>query len=91
MNKLDTDKILKQVIPNYMESCAKNVAKDAKARAPVDTGKLRDSITYNKTGEYEYQIGSDVEYAIFQELGTVKLSAQPFLRPSLQNKMNYKI
>lgn len=58
----------------------------AKQLAPVDTGRLRSSITWklghDGLGLYA-QIGSNVEYAIFQELGTSHMPAHPFLRPSL--------
>jgi HK97 gp10 family phage protein len=41
----------------------------AKQNAPVDTGRLRNSITH-QDGEKETVIGSNVEYAAAQELGT---------------------
>lgn len=31
-----------------------------------------------------YVVGSSVEYAIYQELGTSKMSAQPYLRPAAE-------
>ena len=55
---------------------------DAVPLAPVDTGNLRDSITYKVDGD-EGKVGTNVEYAIHQEYGTKKMSAQPFLRPAL--------
>ena len=57
---------------------------DAVYRAPVLTGNLRDSITYN-VSEEEGRIGTNVEYAEFVEMGTKKMSAQPYLRPALDN------
>lgn len=36
-------------------------------------------------------IGTNVEYAVYQELGTSKMSAQPFLKPAVVNhKAEYK-
>ena len=55
---------------------------DATPMAPVDTGNLRDSITYKVDGD-EGRVGTNVEYAIHQEYGTKKMAAQSFLRPAL--------
>ena len=94
----------------------------AKELCPVDTGLLRNSITFAiggqapailayqsndrdkngnpievKKGQYEGQApaddddqitvyaGTNVEYAPYQELGTRKLDARPFLRPAFEN------
>lgn len=62
--------------------------RSAKEYAPVDTGTLRRSITHElgKRGVEQYvRIGTNVFYAIFQELGTVKHPAHPFLRPALED------
>ena len=53
----------------------------AKKNAPVDTGRLRNSITHEVDGQEVY-IGSNVEYAPYVEMGTVKMKAQPFLKPA---------
>lgn len=59
----------------------------AKRICPVDTGRLRSSITWD-VGEDDLglvaTIGSDVEYAPHVELGTSRSPAQPFLRPALR-------
>lgn len=60
----------------------------AKSNAPVDTGRLKGSITTNKSGKgssYQVSIGTDVEYAPHVEFGTYKQSAQPFLHPAFDN------
>lgn len=56
---------------------AERVAATARAKAPVATGRLRDSITADKDRVY-----TDVEYAPFVEYGTATDPAQPFLRPA---------
>jgi HK97 gp10 family phage protein len=53
----------------------------AKKETPVDTGRLRNSISHATDKEAAY-IGTNVEYAPYVELGTSKMSAQPFLRPA---------
>ena len=55
---------------------------DAKSLSPVDTGNLRNSITYKVSAD-DGKVGTNVHYAIHQEYGTKKMSAQPFLRPAL--------
>lgn len=41
-----------------------------KQGAPVDTGRLRNSITHEMEGDDTVAVGSDVKYSIYQELGT---------------------
>lgn len=53
----------------------------AKDRCPVDTGNLRNSITHTSDGKATY-IGTNVAYGKYPELGTVKMAAQPYLRPA---------
>lgn len=58
----------------------------AKRACPVDTGRLRASITHALATDNQGLhaiIGSNVHYAIFQEFGTRYMSAQPYLRPAL--------
>lgn len=56
----------------------------AKRLCPVDTGRLRNSITHTDDGEAEY-IGTNVEYAPYVELGTSRTRAQPYLKPAVVN------
>ena len=61
---------------------------EAKLRCPVDTGRLRQSIIrqVNEPDE-SVRIGTPVEYGPYVEFGTIKMKAQPFLRPAvLDNK-----
>lgn len=53
----------------------------AKDMCPVDTGNLRNSITHTSDGKAAY-IGTNVTYGKYVELGTVKMAAQPYLRPA---------
>jgi HK97 gp10 family phage protein len=58
----------------------------AKQRCPVDTGRLRSSISSQLDigeGVPAVVIGTDVEYAIYVELGTSRMAARPFLRSSV--------
>jgi HK97 gp10 family phage protein len=58
----------------------------AKQLCPVDTGRLRSSITHElatQGGQLSARIGTDVDYGKHVELGTARAAAQPFLRPGL--------
>ena len=57
----------------------------AKQLCPVDTGRLRNSITHAQVDEDTEVIGTNVKYAPFVELGTKKQKAQPYLRPAAEN------
>ena len=52
----------------------------AKLACPVDTGRLRNSLSHAVDGNAAI-IGTNVEYAPYVELGTSRMSAQPYLRP----------
>lgn len=55
----------------------------AKNACPVDTGRLRNSITHQvRPSEKSVYIGTNVEYAPYVELGTSRMKPQPFLRPA---------
>lgn len=55
----------------------------AKKEAPVDTGRLRNSIANAvDADEKASYIGTNVEYAPDVELGTSRMAARPFLRPA---------
>jgi HK97 gp10 family phage protein len=60
----------------------------AKELCPVDTGRLRNSITYEaRPSEHAVYIGTNVEYGKYVELGTSnkKYPKQPFLRPAIED------
>ena len=56
----------------------------------IDTGRLRNSISYTVDGEAAY-IGTNVEYAPYLELGTKKIAAHHYLkRAATEHKDEYK-
>lgn len=59
-----------------------------KMNAPVDTGRLRNSITHAQEDENTVAIGTAVEYAAYVELGTQRTAAQPYLRPAIEDHMS---
>lgn len=54
--------------------------------APVDTGRLRQSVSVQQTVPLVFRVGTNVEYAPHVEFGTRKMRARPFLRPALRGK-----
>lgn len=60
----------------------------AKKEAPVDTGALKASIgseiVKGPGSVIIGKVGSTLEYAPYQEYGTSKMKAQPYLRPTLK-------
>ena len=80
---INTKKIEKSLI-NKLILIGEFVEGEAKLRCPVDTGNLRDSIKYSiDENEPAVLIGTNVEYAPYVEFGTVKMQAQPYLRPAV--------
>lgn len=57
----------------------------AKRLCPVDTGRLRNSITHAFVAEDEIAIGTNVEYALYVHEGTSKRGGTPFLTRAVQN------
>ena len=69
---------------------------DAEVNVAVDTGMLKQSIVHgsdvvHNTDSVTGIVGTSVHYAIYQEMGTVKMAAHPFLMPALNaNKDTFK-
>lgn len=92
---LDTvalDRLLRSpegVVGVFLAKKAVQVEREAKHLCPVDTGRLRASITHgldrDEQGLVAY-VGSNVKYAVFVELGTRHMGAKPYLRPALRSK-----
>ena len=62
------------------------VERDAKLNAPVDTGRLRASISHTnegfETNNPSVMVGSNISYGQAVEFGTSKKPAHPFLFPA---------
>ena len=73
-----------------LEKCGLIAEGYAKRLCPVDTGRLRNSITHttrSEPGPVAY-IGTNVEYAPYVELGTSRTKAQPYLRPAIADHVD---
>ena len=64
------------------EANAREIEVKAKQRAPVDLGKLRQSIGTVRRAEKSYSVVANAPYAAFQEFGTGNLVSVP---PELQS------
>lgn len=86
--------LVKSRVPQYVararagmegavEKAAFDIESRAKGLAPVDTGTLRSAIFANGDG-LEWRVDSPVHYSIYQEFGTHKMAAHPFLVPAAE-------
>lgn len=72
-----------QAVALALEEIGLTAENYAKKACPVDTGRLRSSITHLvDAGENAVFIGTNVEYAPYVELGTVNMGPRPFLVPA---------
>jgi HK97 gp10 family phage protein len=93
--KLDTRTLDKwiamtgQSVDKAMSGIAFQVEGEAKNLAPVATGALKNSLNTQKQSEAHYTVSDGVEYGIYQELGTGKMSAHPFMIPAVEKARKY--
>jgi HK97 gp10 family phage protein len=75
-----------EAVVRALESIGLTAEAYAKLNCPVDTGRLRNSITHtvDESGQVVY-IGTNVEYAAYVELGTVNTKAQPYIKPAVSD------
>lgn len=69
-------------IRRALERIGQRGEKIAKVYCPVDTGRLRNSISHS-SDDSRAVIGTNVEYAPYVELGTSKRTPHAFLRPAV--------
>lgn len=79
-------KELDSTVGQILEANAQEIERDAKSKAPVDTGKLQQSIKALKESDKSYVIRANntgkAPYAGFVEYGTRYMRAQPYLFPA---------
>lgn len=84
----DNSSLFKNALPEQIAQALEAIGLTAEAHAkelcPVDTGRLRNSISHARDDDSAY-IGTNVEYAAYVELGTSKMKPRPYLRPAAQN------
>jgi HK97 gp10 family phage protein len=67
-----------------VRKAAFDIEAGAKQRAPVDTGALKGSIKAEMINDLNAEIVAGKDYAIYQELGTHKMAAHPFMGPAAE-------
>ena len=86
--------IFKAINRNFLPKAGIEVQKEVvriiRAKDIIDSGRLRASIK-NRVKVDEVRVGTNVEYAPYQEYGTVKMPARPFLRPALDNSRKFLV
>ncbi len=81
---------LKKAKRNALEAIGARAETHAKAKTPVDTGRLRNSITHVTDDDAAY-IGTNVEYAPYVELGTRRNKAHHMLKKAAtEHREEYK-
>jgi HK97 gp10 family phage protein len=91
------DNSMKARVHDAMRFEAETMKNVARARCPVRTGRLRDSI-YAKVRNWVVRLGATVPYAVYQEFGTRYIRARRFLTnavelrmPLLINRINHAV
>jgi len=89
--KLDalTPKVKRNIVNALNRASLRQVAA-AQIKAPVDTGYLRSSIQQEKqatVADMEAVNAVGAEYGIYQELGTIRQAAQPYMLPAFVETM----
>lgn len=90
VTKDNRDEVLQELdrcVLAAMEKCGLVAEGYAKRLCPVDTGNLRNSIAHAVQGKVAY-IGTNVEYAPYVEMGTIRTRAQPFIKPSVADHVD---
>ena len=89
-NREQIEHAINKAIAAALEECGLAAERFAKAKCPVDTGRLRNSITHalDLSDEAVY-VGTNVEYAPYQEFGTHGRDGKHFLRDSANGHGSY--
>ena len=90
---MNTDKVL-QSVAFQVEAEAKKRAPRDPQRPPMDmtakvTGALKNSIHTERKKAGLYWVVDGVEYGIYQELGTSRMQARPFMVPAVEKVRQY--
>ena len=73
----------KPVVERAVAQTAFQIEGWAKGMAPADTGALRNSLAAAKERELTWRVTANADYAVYVEMGTRHMDAQPYLDPAL--------
>lgn len=90
---MNTDKVL-QSVAFQVEAEAKKRAPRDPLRPPMDptvptTGALKNGIHTERKRAGLYWVADSVDYGIYQELGTSRMQARPFMVPAVEKVRQY--
>jgi len=71
-------------IPFAVAKALISIERRAKERSRVDTGAMRGGWQHVMTGATEGTVSNPVPYTIYNEYGTIFMSAQPMARPAVE-------
>lgn len=81
---------LQAAADEYAGSLAEDIADDMERLAPVLSGDLKDTIRVEHgapvTRIWIGDVAAGVDYHLYQEFGTSKMAAQPFIRPAVYRR-----
>jgi HK97 gp10 family phage protein len=80
------EQFAQDVLEDTFRTLSKRGLEYLRAGTPVDTGELEESDyvdLFEGDGRYQLNVGATSDHAIFQEVGTSRHAAQPFIRPTL--------
>lgn len=75
---------LPEAVSAIVRKAAFDVEANAKAVVPVDTGKLKNSITSEFPSQTKAIVAPHTDYAAYVEYGTRKQRAKPYMRPAAE-------
>lgn len=81
----DLQKVPARALPlasKVVRKTAKDIEGTAKGLAPVDTGNLKNSIGSQEVGPLEAEVRATANYAVYLEMGTSRMPAQPYMGPA---------
>lgn len=75
--------LIKQAIGDQLAAAGQEMEATARQIVPVRTGFLQSTI-YHKAdpGELTLELGAKADYALYVEMGTRRMAAEPFIRPA---------
>lgn len=77
-------------VDGFIHEAGSECQTEAKARARVDTGEMRDKIMV-ENGHLESTVTAGAAHSVFNEFGTSRMSAQPFMVPGFEIAKNHLI
>ena len=77
-------KRLPEVVGSLVRKAAYDIEAHAKSIVPVDTGKLKNSITSEFPSQTKAIVAPHTDYATYVEYGTRKQRAKPYMRPAAE-------